>query len=111
MIRTMMLVTALLLATKAYAAKQIDPNRFGLTDHEYAVLYCKNMGSGRKAVWMNTDRATYALNGQAIDWVQRTNSAGTPLVGYDGGPWKLGRDHFDLTTVHELIQLGLRECG
>ncbi|MCH7929615.1 MAG: hypothetical protein IIA01_03830 [Proteobacteria bacterium] len=69
-------------------------------------LYCKNIGGGRKAVWLNTGDGTYALNGQAMSWSQ-----GADLIGTDGGPWKIGRDHSkNFTGLHELIQAGLELC-
>jgi len=59
---------------------------------------------------MNSPSGTYALNGQAVAWVQQTNRQGTPLVGYDGGPWKLGREHSPPVTVRKLIARGLEQC-
>lgn len=69
-------------------------------------LYCKDLGGGRKAVWMNGADGTYALNGQAMDW-----SARNDLLGADGAPWKIGRDHSNNPTgLGQLIQQGLTLC-
>lgn len=104
----MLLVTVM--GAQAFASETIDPAKFGIGGEKWGALYCKNMGGGRKAVWMNTPSGTYALNGPAISWVQRTNAQGTPLVGYDEGPWKLGREHFPISAVGQLISRGLKQC-
>ena len=98
------------LGNVAFATSDIKPEQYGLSGHKYGVLYCRNSGGGRKVVWINTDKGTYALNGPAISWVQKTNAQGTPLVGSDGNPIKLGRHHLALKTVQKLINAGLKEC-
>lgn len=65
----------------------------------------------RKIVWINTSHGSYALNGSAIDWVQKSEKAGTSIIGADGNPVKLGRDYIDANKLHELIQTGLRKCN
>lgn len=74
------------------------------------VIHCRNMGNGRKAVWINSRQGTFALNGQAISWVQDAEAMGTPIVGSDGQPAKLGRDHLPTSLVGDLITRGLEEC-
>ena len=95
----------------AKSASDVDPAKYGLSRVKYATVYCKSRSDGRKPVWMNTDKGTYALNGQAISWVQKTNSIGAPLVGSDGKAWKLARDHFPPDVVHKLIKFGLMQCN
>jgi len=69
-------------------------------------LYCKDLGNGRKAVWLVADKATYALNGQAITWM--TNAE---IIGVDGGPVKFGRDHSqNYNGLSKLIKDGLKLC-
>ena len=69
-------------------------------------LYCKELGNGRKAVWLNGTSATYALNGQAMTWVKNAG-----LIGVDGGPAKMGRDHStNYDGLNKLIKDGLKLC-
>ena len=109
-LRAIFIGVAVLLAVEANAAKLIDAKRFGLPD-ESALLYCLDEGDGRKSVWMNTTEGSFALNGPAIEWSERSNAIGAPLIGSDGGPFKLGRNHFDPDVIQKLIQEGLKDCG
>jgi len=97
-------------SSNAKSASDVDPAKFGLSELKYATVYCKSRSDGRKPVWMNTDKGTYALNGQAISWVQKADSMGVPLVGSDGEDWKLARDHFPPDAVFKLIRFGLTQC-
>lgn len=45
-------------------------------------LKCKSNGP-RKSVWINTKHGSYALNGPAISWVQKSAKMGVPLTGSD----------------------------
>src|SRR5665811_1569844 len=60
-------------SSNAKSASDVDPAKFGLSELKYATVYCKSRSDGRKPVWMNTDKGTYALNGQAISWVQKAD--------------------------------------
>ncbi|MHA1539224.1 MAG: hypothetical protein ACTSXQ_01970 [Alphaproteobacteria bacterium] len=71
---------------------------------------CKKNGK-RVAVWINTDHGTYALNGTAISWFQKTKKIGKPLVGSDGKDWKIGRNDIDPSLNSSLIDVGLKKCG
>ncbi|MDH3241423.1 MAG: hypothetical protein OEO83_12240, partial [Alphaproteobacteria bacterium] len=72
------LMVALPMLARA-ASETISLEKFGLQGHgKRGSLYCKEHGDGRKPVWLNTVKATYALNGAAISWVQRTNALGVP---------------------------------
>ncbi len=108
-LRAILIGVAVLLAVEASAAKLIDAKRFGLPD-ESALLYCLDGGDGRKSVWMNTTEGSFALNGPAIEWRERSSAIGAPLIGSDGGPFKLGRNHFDPDVIQKLIQEGLKVC-
>lgn len=69
-------------------------------------LWCKDLGNGRKAVWLVADTATYALNGQAMTWM--TNSG---IKGVGGAPVKIGRDHStNYGGLSKLIKDGLKLC-
>jgi hypothetical protein len=75
-------------------------------DEKSGSIYCKDIGGGRKAVWLNGSRATYALNGQAMDWAEKAG-----LIGMDGGPWKKGREQTNNSGgLYKLIQAGLGLC-
>lgn len=87
--------------------KYISPNRVELKASEEAngTIYCKDIGSGRKRVWLNTSNGSYALNGPAIEWVRSTG-----VQGSDGKKFKLGRDHFSSSLTSRLIKEGLENC-
>ncbi len=90
----------------------VNSANYGLSGKYGAQLsvYCKDVGGGRKRVWINTSQGTFALNGPAIQWAQDANTSGSPIIGSDGKPLKLGRDHLPISAVSELIQVGLRQC-
>ncbi|WP_027721340.1 hypothetical protein [Maridesulfovibrio zosterae] len=75
----------------------------------YAGLNCKTNGN-KKIVWINTTHGSYALNGQAIKWVQQNKLSGYPLQGADGKDFKIGRDHINPLLLSDLIQKGLEKC-
>ena len=62
-------------------------------------------------VWINTGHGSYALNGQAITWAKSNEAAGYPIIGTDGKPMKIGRDHIPADLLHSLIQEGLKLCN
>lgn len=69
-------------------------------------LYCKDLDTQRKAVWINgADGYTYLLNGQSISWYQKAR-----FKGANGKPPKEARKatNADLTP---LIQAGLNLCN
>ena len=69
-------------------------------------LYCKNIDSRRKAVWLNGTHATYALNGQAMSWMGKHD-----FVGVGGKPTKIGRDNSkNFKGLSGLISDGLVLC-
>lgn len=97
--------------TRTYR-KYIEGNELSKTvvkDFDPARLMCKQNGS-RKSVWINTSHGTYALNGHAMTWFERSKEIGAPLLGTDGKEWKLGRDYIDPSRLNSLIQQGLRKC-
>lgn len=72
-------------------------------------LHCKKKGT-RKVVWINTSHGSYALNGQAIEWVKSEKKTGKPLLGSDGKPMKIGRNHIPPDKLSDLIEEGLKLC-
>lgn len=72
-------------------------------------LRCKKRGA-RKIIWINTSHGSYALNGQAIEWVQSVERTGSPLLGSDGKPMKIGRNHIPPNKLSKLIEEGLKLC-
>lgn len=70
-------------------------------------LFCKNIDSRRKAVWLNGIHSTYALNGQAMNWMKKNN-----FIGIDGGLTKIGREHSNnFKGLSKLISDGLTLCN
>ena len=105
-------LTAVFLVSFDATASNVDPAAYGLEGHEYVNVRCKPLGGGRKAVWANTDKGTYALNGQAMTWFNETKAIGSPLIGTDGKPWKIARDVLPIGgKCMDLIQVGLKECS
>lgn len=109
-LRAILIVAAVFFATEAGAGILVEAERYGLPG-ESALLYCRVAGDGQKTVWMNTTEGSFALNGHAIEWMKSSNAIASPLVGSDGGPFKLGRDHFDRSVIQKLITEGLKDCG
>lgn len=72
-------------------------------------LRCKKKGS-RRIVWINTSHGSYALNGQAITWVESAKRNGTPIIGSDGKAMKIGRDYMPTNKLSALINEGLKKC-
>ena len=72
-------------------------------------LRCKKRGS-EKIVWINTLHGSYALNGQAIAWVELAKKNGVPILGSDGKPIKIGRDYIPASKLSDLINEGLKKC-
>jgi hypothetical protein len=73
-------------------------------------IYCNDLKNGKKEVWINESHGTYALNGPAIEKVNRANSLGSPLVGQDGKDWKMGRDYIPSQQLNNLIKIGIIKC-
>lgn len=90
----------LMLSSYSFANKEFDPLN----------LKCKKSGQ-KKSVWINTSHGTYALNGQATTWFNRTKELDVPLLGTDGKEWKIGRDHIDPSDLQDLIKEGLKLCS
>jgi len=88
-----------------------DSEEGGIVENDYpeSGLHCKNRNT-RKIVWINTSHGSYALNGQAISWVNSVKKSGSPLLGSDGKPMKLGRDHIQSQQLSSLIDKGLKLC-
>ncbi len=78
-------------------------------EYPHSGLHCKKRGT-RKLVWINTSHGSYALNGQAIEWVKSVRKTGKPLLGSDGKPMKIGRNHIPPGKLSELIEAGLKLC-
>jgi len=107
-----LLCTILFLSFSApsFSAERVTADDFGNTwpfpNDKLGLLYCKELGGGRKAVWFN-GKATYALNGPAMDWL-----IGANLTGSDGGSVRKGRDFAkNHIGLHQLIQDGLKLCN
>ncbi|MGK7344952.1 MAG: hypothetical protein ACNS63_04005 [Candidatus Nitrospinota bacterium M3_3B_026] len=72
-------------------------------------LHCKKRET-RKLVWIDTSHGSYALNGQAIEWVKSLKKTGKPLLDSDGKPMKIGRNHIPPNKLSDLIEEGLKLC-
>lgn len=97
--------------TRAYN-KYIEGNKqskAAIKEFDPGGVRCKRNGK-RIAVWINTDHGTYALNGTAMTWFNKTKEIGYPLIGSDGKDWKMGIDHIDTSIISTLIQSGLKKC-
>ncbi len=95
--------------TKTYAKISGEEKRSVSDDLKIYSYKCKSNGS-RKTAWINTSNGSYALNGHTIAWVDKNKSNGYPVLGNDGEPMKLGRDHFSSEKVSEWIQECLKNC-
>lgn len=112
MTRFIVVLTTVVLVSFDTTASNVDPSAYGLQGHEYVHLRCMSLGGGRKAVWADTDKGTYALNGQAMTLLNETKAVGIPLIGTDGKPWKIARDVLPVGGKWmDLIQVGLKECS
>ncbi len=78
----------------------------GLTVRE-SETRCKSYGT-RKVVWLDNAVGVFALNGPAVELVQR-DSGDVPWVS-SGRPVQLGRDVLGTTATQALIQAGLKKC-
>ncbi len=92
--------------TDTYSMLSKESERQLTNDFPVSGLHCKKVGQ-RKRVWVNTSHGSYALNGPAISWVE---SIGPQLLGSDGKPMKLGRDHISSGDLSFLITEGLKLC-
>lgn len=79
-------------------------------DYPFSGLHCKKKGT-EKIVWINTSHGSYALNGHAIEWVRSVKMTGRPLLGSDGKPMKIGRNHIPPNKLSILIDEGLKLCN
>lgn len=110
MMKTILILLALTLAPGpafANSAHVYKKNLGGVWPFTFSsgTLYCKNLGNGRKAVWINgSDGYTYAINGQAMAWFDRAN-----LKDAEGNPHRKARDYTDRDLM-PLIQKGLYLC-
>jgi hypothetical protein len=96
--------------TKEYS--MLNKNKHNKVTKQYPTsgLRCKTQGK-RKIVWINTSHGSYALNGPAIDWAKSNKDMGNPILGSDGKPMKIGRDHIPSDKLHSLIYKGLDKCN
>lgn len=91
-------------------AKVISAKQYGkewpLDKETGGTLHCKNLEYGKKAVWLNGDHATYAINGTAMGW-----SESSELLGVDGKPWIIAREiASNPLGLSRLIKDGLELC-
>jgi len=70
---------------------------------------CRKEGL-RKIVWIETAAGSFALNGQAMTLIETRSDEGTPWLGSDGRPVRIGRDVLGVEVTGQLIQAGLRKC-
>lgn len=70
---------------------------------------CRQEGP-RKIVWIETAKGAFALNGQAIDLVEKSAAGGRPWLDSEGRPFQLGRDVLGVDVTMALIEAGLRKC-
>lgn len=68
---------------------------------------CKGYGD-RKVVWLDNPAGIFALNGQAIEFLQ-SGSSDVPW-GADGRPAQIGRDVLGTDVTAALIKAGLQKC-
>jgi len=95
--------------TNSLSKLTINGHNNSQKDYPVSGLHCKKRGP-KKIVWINTSHGSYALNGQAIDWVKSVKMSGSPLLGSDGKPMKIGRNHMSPNKLTALIKEGLRLC-
>ena len=95
--------------TNSFSKINLDRNDNLSKKYPLSGLHCKKRGA-RKIVWINTPHGSYALNGQAIEWVRSVKRTGSPLLGSDGKPMKIGRNHIPPEKLSNLIEEGLKLC-
>lgn len=71
---------------------------------------CRQEGP-RKIVWIETAKGTFALNGQAMDVVEKSAASGSPWLDSGGRPLQVGRDVLGPEVARALIEAGLRKCN
>jgi hypothetical protein len=114
--RSLTYVAALIIASIAlpltiYAAtKFVKASEYGdvwpFPTEKGGSLNCKDLGKGRRAVWLDGATATYALNADAMAWMKKAG-----LKGVGGGPVKRGQDFsIDAVGLGALLEDGLRLC-
>ena len=79
---------------------------FTVSDSE---TQCRQDGP-RKIVWVETSKGSFALNGQALDFVKSRRNAGNPWLDLDGRPVRVGRDLLGVDVTAPLIEAGLLRC-
>ena len=70
---------------------------------------CREEGP-QKIVWVESAAGSFALNGHAMSLAEIRSDGGTPWLGPDGRPVRIGRDVLGLEVTGQLIQAGLRKC-
>ena len=88
----------------------VDLAAMGIRGPKKGMLKCTREQTGGRAVWVDTELGSYALNGHAVDFVQRNRKSPRPVMGWDGKPWRLAREEFPLSAQNELIRRGLERC-